>query len=48
MPASKRENFKLGHYLWLGRAYPHRIPLAQLKCVSEKRRRELEVCLWDR
>jgi hypothetical protein len=24
-----------------GRAYPHRIPLAKLKCVSEKRVREL-------
>ena len=24
-----------------GRAYPHRIPLARLKCVSEKRVREL-------
>jgi hypothetical protein len=29
--------------LWesLGRAYSHRIPLAKLKCLSEKRVREL-------
>src|SRR5581483_3171978 len=28
-----------------GRAYSHRIPLARLKCLSEKRRREMELLL---
>src|SRR5208337_3529690 len=31
-----------------GRAYPHRIPLAALKCMSGRRCRELEDCLWAR
>src|SRR5579863_5826486 len=31
-----------------GRAWSHRIPLAGLKCLSEKRRREMEVCLVQR
>src|SRR5260370_32826378 len=30
-----------------GRAYPHRIPLAGLTCMSDKLPRELEVCFWD-
>jgi hypothetical protein len=35
----------------LGRAYAHRIPLAGLKCLSGKRRREMELLLgggWGR
>jgi hypothetical protein len=28
-----------------GRAYSHRIPVAELKCVSEKRRKELNLYL---
>ena len=29
----------------VGRAYSHRIPLARLKCVSAKRRKELDLYL---
>jgi hypothetical protein len=32
-------------YAIVGRAYAHRIPLARLKCLSEKRRREMELLL---
>jgi len=28
-----------------GRAYAHHIPLARLKCLSEKRRREMDLLL---
>ncbi len=34
-------DFKRTHYRIVGRAYSHRIPLVELRCVSPKRRKEM-------